>query len=314
MNTSSIQPLLRKAAKKSFLIRALAFTLVIVFAVLIGYIAGRISPRECSKSVLGSQWPTFPSPTPTPTSHWPTFPSPTPTPTSHWPTFPSPTPTPTSHWPTFPSPTPTPTSHWPTPTPTNTPLTPNKIKQIVSDVGITLSTGITMNTGTHSYTVKGNMQDRILGLIQISDPVTLSVNGNGGIRASIAKPWWQKIFTNPFINVIKCSSITTGETECLKDGCSYWSDCGKCEDPTTPYDLACSCDTIKSKSTCNASASCNWHSECAGGGACAVAGTSSQVACGGCQNIIGDNACDDTPGCTIDPRCGRCETVGVSDP
>ena len=364
MSAPNIQPVLHKAAKKSFLIRALACILVIVFAVLVGYITGRILPNECGKSVLGAQWPTFPSPTPTPTpiSQWPhpATPTPTltPTPKSQWPTFPSPTPTPTptptsqwlilsptptpvNHWPTFsPTPTPAPTgthgpttsgcggSHGPTTGTTSMPITPDKLEELTSNIGITLinpgittsptpsgshgpttssgsgshgpTTGTNQPTANSDITFKGNMQDKILGLIQISYPATLSVNANGGITVSTNKSWWQKIFTNPFSSItsglISCTSLT-GESSCIKNGCTYWSDCGKCEATTTPYNPTCSCSTIQSPGTCNSSVSCEWHPECAGGGACVGIGSSSKIACSGCGNIIGQNACY-AAGCT----------------
>ena len=345
MSMLGIRPLLHKATKKSFLIRVLACTLVIIFAVFVGYIAGRMSPNECGKSVLGSQWPTFPSPTPTPqVNHWPTFPTATPTPqVNHWPTFPSPTPTPqpnqwphpatptptpqVNQWPTFPSPTPTTQpNQWPTPTPTNAPLAPNKIKQIVNNLGIIpAASGITMNTGTHDYTVKGNVSNKILGLIQVSTPITVTINGNGVIKESTAKPWWQKIltFTNPFAGLpsaVNCSSITDGFACINHPECNFWQACGKCVTSGTPYDPECFCSPNKSKGTCQSWACsngpcCQWYPECAGGGTCAVTGTSSKVACGGCGNVIGVDACNKQgSGCWIDSNCGRCEESAYSDP
>jgi hypothetical protein len=348
-----------KLNKRSLPVRISAYTLAIVFFIVIGFITGRASPNKCNSSVLGaqtssnsllsnlalllkvnpeiqtqqlnatqiiitpsptpkSQWPTFPTTTPTatPKSQWPTPPTPTATPKSQWPTFPTTTPTatPKSQWPTPPTPTPL-AYQWPSPTPTSAPITPDKIKQIVNGAGITLTnTEATMSLNTNSYTIKGNVQDKILGLIQISYPATLSVDGNGGMTESIAKPWWQKIFINPFTNLVSCTSLT-GETSCIKNGCSYWSECGKCEDVTTPYVPACSCYATKNKGSCDSSASCEWHSECAGGGACAAIGASSKISCGGCLNVNGEDACNkEGSGCGFDSNCGRCEDPYVPDP
>lgn len=346
MNTPDVQPPFLKPNKKLLSIRILAYTLVVIFLILIGYVAGRVFPSKSKiyPSVLGSQWPTFPPATPTP-FHWPTFPTATPTPQpNHWPTFPPATPTtiPTqqsNQWPTFPTPTPfhwptyptatptlTPTpqaNHWPTPSPTNVPLTAGKIKQMVNNVGVNLSaSGISMNTGTNSYTVKGSVPKKILGLIQISTPVTLTVDSNGVISGSIAKPWWQKIFpftiANPFAGLpseIDCSSITDGFKCWDHTQCNFWEACGKCVPAGTPYDPQCPCTPNKKKDACDNTYGCKWYKECAGGGACADAGTSSQVACGGCGNVIGVDACNKQgSGCWIDSNCGRCEEHGVIDP
>ena len=328
MDMPNIQPLLRKAAKKSFLIRALAFTLVIVFAVLIGYIAGRISSRECSKSVLGSQWPTFPSPTPTPTSHWPTFPSPTPTPTSHWPTFPSPTPTPQpshwptfpsptptpqpSHWPTFPSPTPTPQpSHWPTPSPNawpspspaKTPLNADQMKKIISNAGITV-TGqeIPASASAHTIVIHGAEMNKLFGLIPISYPVLVSIDRISGLIQNISRPWWT-IILNPQLTSEKCENINTKNQCNSTSGCRYYGTCGKCGDANNPPDPSCKCSADVFTNQCNNTGDCQWYSECVGG-VCGDKGLNSYQACGGCENINTKNQCNSTSGCQyINNKC-----------
>ncbi len=321
MDAENVQPSVPKSAKRSIFIRVLTYALGIVFFILVGFIIGRVSLGKCGRFVLGTQTSSgsLLSSLQTLLNVNPKIPTQviytvqaTPAPTSkpnQWPTFPTATVTPQpNQWPH-------PTALTPTPQPTSAPLPPTKIKQIVNNMGITL-TNPTITTGTDgkNITVKGEIQNKILGLISISNTVVLNVNRNGGITESITKPWWQKIFTNPFAGLIKCTSLI-GETSCIKNGCSYWSDCGKCEDVTAPYDPACSCDTIKGEGDCNTAASCEWRSECAGGGACAVVGESSKGACGGCQNIIGTDTCNKMgSGCFIDSNCGRCEDPTVPDP
>jgi hypothetical protein len=162
------------------------------------------------------------------------------------------------------------------------------------------------------------VQDKILGLIQISTPVTVTVNGNNVITGSITKPWWQQILSDPFAGLpsaINCSSITDGFSCFSHSQCGWWEACSKCEDLTTPYDPQCSCNPFKNKNACDPAYGCQWHSECAGGGICAATGTTSNVVCGGCGNVIGVDACNKQgSGCWIDSNCGRCEASAFSDP
>ena len=252
-----------------------------------------------------------PTPTPTPfPSHGPTtYTTPTPTPTScscpcngsQVALVVTPTPTPfTTHGPTTGGTT---STHGPTtggtstPQPTKAPLNQDQVKKIIINSGITLfSSNVTANLGAQSTTLKGELQDKILGLIKVSDPFSLTVNGNDQMTESVAKPWWQKIFTNPFAGSIKCTSLT-GETACTANGCSYWGDCGKCEDKSAPYDPTCTCSSLNTQDACSSSVFCGWHSECAGGGVCASSNADSAAACQGCKNITTESACNNA-GCT----------------
>ena len=301
MDKSDVQPSVPKSDKKAFFIRTLACLLVIVYVAFISYSAGRTSSNECGKSVLGAQ--TSSSGTSILALLFNTKPeisgqqinvieliptvTPTPTPfTTHGPTTGGTT---STHGPT--------TGGTSTPQPTKAPLNQDQVKKIIINSGITLfSSNVTANLGAQSTTLKGELQDKILGLIKVSDPFSLTVNGNDQMTESVAKPWWQKIFTNPFAGSIKCTSLT-GETACTANGCSYWGDCGKCEDKSAPYDPTCTCSSLNTQDACSSSVFCGWHSECAGGGVCASSNADSAAACQGCKNITTESACNNA-GCT----------------
>ena len=308
MDTQDAQPLENKPRKKSLFVRVLVYTLGIVFFILIGFMAGRVSTGECGKVVLGAHTPSdsllsslamlLKVNPEIPTQQTVTVQS-IPTPTTQpnqWPTFPSPTPTPQpNNWPTFTSPTPTPTlqpSQSPTPSPTSAPIAQDKIKNIVSNAGITLvNPKITTDTNSKNVIVNGDVQDKLFGIIPVSFQTSIKVNQVTGVVTSVAKPWWQNLIPNPFAPKVACSSLL-GESSCLSNGCEYWSDCNKCESFTTPYDPTCTCDSIKDKNTCS-QGGCEWHSDKS---ICTIP----------CSGITDKNYCDNYPGCRYYDTCGKC--------
>ena len=242
-----------------------------------------------------SQWPHPATPTPTvQPNQWPNPITSTPTPQpNQWPTFVTSTPTPMQNqWPHPSSLTPTPQlSQSPTPSPTNAPLAPSKLKQIVSNAGITLiNPKITTDLSSKNIIINGDSQDKLFGIIPVSFPVSIKVNQINGVVVPVSKPWWQKLLTNPFTKVTCSNSLS--ESSCIKNGCEYWSDCNKCQDFTTPYDPTCTCDSIKDKNTCNGGG-CEWHSDKS---ICTIP----------CKDITDKNYCANYLGCRYYDTCGKC--------